>query len=131
MNSSSHIILVVEDDETSCTLFRELFEKENIKSYLIVKDGETAIEVCKKNNNIGLVLLDIKLPGINGHETLRKIKKIRKKLPVIAQTACVMPDAKEIYRKLGFDDFLGKPIINTELLKLIKKYNAPVLKLNL
>ena len=130
MKSNSHIILVVEDDETSCTLFRELFEQENIKSYIIVKNGEQAVEVCKKNNDIGLVLLDIKLPGINGHETLRRIKKIRKRLPVIAQTACVMPDAKEIYRKLGFDDFIGKPIINTELLKLIEKYNARVLKLS-
>ena len=131
MKNSNHIILVVEDDETSCTLFRELFEQENIKSYFIVKDGEKAIEVCKKNKNIGLVLLDIKLPGINGHETLKRKKKIRKKLPVIAQTACVMADAKQIYRKLGFDDFIGKPIINTDLLKIIEKYNAPVLKLSL
>ena len=131
MKISNHIILVVEDDETSCTLFRELFKKENIKSYIIVKNGEKAVEVCKNNNDIGLVLLDIKLPGINGHETLRRIKKIRKKLPVIAQTACVMTDAKQIYRKLGFDDFIGKPIINTDLLKIIEKYNAPVLKLGL
>ncbi|UCH14602.1 MAG: response regulator [Bacteroidales bacterium] len=127
---NNHIILVVEDDPTSCTLFRELFEREKISNYFIVSDGEKAIEVCKKNKNIGLVLLDIKLPGINGHETLRKIKKIRKNLPVVAQTACVMLDAKEIYRKLGFDDFIGKPIINTDLIKIIEKYNSPVLKLS-
>jgi CheY-like chemotaxis protein len=129
MKDSQHIILVVEDDEISCSLFREIFEQENIKSYLIVKTGEQAVEVCKNNDNIGLVLLDIRLPGITGFETLKRIKKIRKRLPVIAETACVVPDAKEIYRKLGFDDFIGKPIINSELLRLIKKYNAPVLKL--
>jgi CheY-like chemotaxis protein len=129
MKDSQHIILVVEDDEISCSLFREIFEQENIKSYLIVKTGEQAVEACKNNDNIGLVLLDIRLPGITGFETLKRIKKIRKRLPVIAETACVVPDAKEIYRKLGFDDFIGKPIINSELLRLIKKYNAPVLKL--
>jgi CheY-like chemotaxis protein len=130
MKDSQHIILVVEDDEVSCSLFREIFEQENIKSYLIVKTGEQAVEVCKNNDNIGLVLLDIRLPGITGFETLNRIKKIRKRLPIIAETACVVPDAKDIYRKLGFDDFIGKPIINTELLRLIKKYNAPVLKLS-
>jgi CheY-like chemotaxis protein len=130
MKTGNNIILVVEDDEISCSLFREIFERENIKSYLIVKNGEKAVEVCKDNNDISLVLMDIRLPGITGFETLKRIKKIRKKLPVIAQTAVVVPDAKEIYRKLGFDDFIGKPIINSELIKLIAKYNAPVLKLS-
>ncbi len=130
MKPVNNIILVVEDDEISCSLFREIFERENIKSYLIVKNGEKAVEVCKNNQEIGLVLMDIRLPGITGFETLKRIKKIRKKLPVIAQTAVVVPDAKEIYRKLGFDDFIGKPIINSELIKLITKYNAPVLKLS-
>ena len=130
MKDNNHTILIVEDDEVSCSLFREIFEQENIKSYLIVKTGEQAVEVCKNNENIGLVLLDLRLPGITGFETLKRIKKIRKRLTVIAETACVVPDAKEIYRKLGFDDFIGKPIINNELLELIKKYNAPVLKLS-
>jgi CheY-like chemotaxis protein len=130
MKTFNHIILVVEDDEISCSLFMEIFKQENIKSYIIVKNGEKAVEVCKKNSDIGLVLMDIRLPGITGFETLKRIKKIRKRLPVVAQTAVVVPDAKEIYRKLGFDDFIGKPIINSELLKIIEKYNAPVLKLN-
>jgi CheY-like chemotaxis protein len=130
MKTGSHTILVVEDDEISCSLFREIFEQENIKYYIIVRSGEKAVEVCKSNSDIGLVLMDIRLPGITGFESLKRIKKMRKKLPIVAQTAVVVPDAKEIYRKLGFDDFIGKPIVNSELLKIIEKYNAPVLKLS-
>ena len=75
MKNSNNIILVVEDDDVSCSLFREIFEQENIKTYLIVKTGEQAVEVCKNNGNIGLVLLDLRLPGITGFETLKRIKK--------------------------------------------------------
>ncbi len=121
------MILIVEDDDISCVLFKELFELENIKSYLIVKSGEQAIEICKRNSDIGLVLMDVKLPGINGCEALKRIRKIRKNLPVIVQTACIMSGAEDIYLKLGFDDFISKPINNNELMKLIQKYHEPVL----
>jgi len=127
MKKNGNMILIVEDDDTSCVLFKELFEQENIKSYLIVKSGEQAIEICRRNSDIGLVLMDIKLPGINGCETLKRIRKIRKSLPVIAQTACIMSGAEDIYLKLGFDDFISKPINNGELMKLILKYHEPVL----
>ena len=95
---------MVEDDEISCELFRELFDKANIKHFLIVNNGEEAVEVCKKNHAISLVLMDIKLPGINGHEAMMKIKKARGKLPVVAQTACVSQNAKEVYNYDGDDD---------------------------
>ena len=121
------MILIVEDDDISCVLFKELFEQENIKSYLIVKSGEQAIEICKRNSEIGLVLMDIKLPGINGCETLKRIRKIRRNIPVIAQTAVIMSGAEDIYLKLGFDAFISKPINNADLMKLIQKYHEPVL----
>jgi CheY-like chemotaxis protein len=127
MNKNGNMILVVEDDDVSCALFKELFEQENIKSYLIVKSGEQALEICKRNGEIGLVLMDIKLPGINGCETLKRIRKIRKKLPVVVQTACIMSGAEDIYLKLGFDAFISKPIDNGELMKLIHRYHEPVL----
>ncbi len=127
MKTNSYIILVVEDDEISCELFRELFSKANINHFLIVNDGEEAIELCKSNHAISLVLMDIKLPGINGYEAMREIKKARNRLPVIAQTACFMKDAKETYINSGFDDCLYKPIDSRELIKLIEKYHEPVL----
>ena len=125
MKNNSHIILIVEDDEISCELFKELLEKDNIKSFLIAKSGEEAIEICKDNHAIGVVLMDIKLPGINGHQALKEIKKVRSDIPVIAQTACIMNGAKDIYLNSGFDDFISKPINSNELKRLIEKYREP------
>lgn len=127
MKNNSRIILIVEDDEVSCELFKELLDKDNIKPFLIVKSGEESIEICKKNDAIGMVLMDIKLPGINGHQALKEIKKVRSDIPVIAQTACIMNGAKDIYLNSGFDDFISKPINSNELIKLIKKYREPAL----
>ncbi len=116
------IILVVEDDLVSCELFRELFERENIDAFIIVNDGERAIEVCKIEKNIQLVLMDYKLPGIDGCETLKEIRKIIKDIPVVMQTAYAYDLEKEIGKDCPFNDFITKPIISGELFRIINKY---------
>ena len=58
------IILVVEDDLISCELFKELFERERIESFIIVHDGEHALEICKEKENVQLILMDYKLEMI-------------------------------------------------------------------
>lgn len=116
------IILVVEDDFVSCELFRELFEREKIKAFIIVNDGEHAIEVCKREKNIQLVLMDYKLPGIDGCETLKEIRKIIKDIPIVVQTAYAYDLEKELHKDCPFDDFLTKPIISEELFRIINKY---------
>ena len=119
---NKNIILVVEDDEISCELFKELFERERIKPFIIVNNGEQAIEICKSKKDVKLVLMDYKLPGIDGCEALREIRKIRKDLPIIIQTACVYSGDKDSYINCGFDDYLSKPIIAKDLLSIIAKY---------
>ena len=116
------IILVVEDDLVSCELFRELFERENINSFIIVNDGEHAIEVCKREENIRLVLMDYKLPGIDGCETLKEIRKITRDIPIVMQTAYAHALEKELRKDCPFDDFITKPIISKELFRIINKY---------
>ena len=116
------IILVVEDDFVSCELFRELFEREKIKAFIIVNDGEHAIEVCKREKNVQLVLMDYKLPGIDGCETLKEIRKIIKDIPIVMQTAYAYDLDKELRKECPFDDFITKPIISEELFRIINKY---------
>lgn len=116
------MILIVEDDNVSCELFREIFERENIRPFLIVNDGEQAIEICKSKKNVQLVLMDFKLPGIDGCETLMEIRKIRKNLPVVVQTAFVYNGDVEQFMKCGFNDYISKPIITKELITIVSKY---------
>jgi CheY-like chemotaxis protein len=116
------IILVVEDDIVSCELFKELFENEGIKSFIIVYSGEDAIEVCKTVENIHLVLMDYKLPGMDGCETLKEIRKINKDIYIVMQTAYAYDLKKELIKDCEIDDYITKPIISDELFRIINKY---------
>ncbi|MBN2215177.1 MAG: response regulator [Bacteroidales bacterium] len=115
-------ILVVEDDIVSCELFRELFGKENIESFLIVNTGEEAIESFKATDNIQLVLMDYKLPGMDGCETIKKIRKIKHDIYVVMQTAYAYDIKKGSFNDCHVDDFLTKPIIYEEFFRIINKY---------
>jgi CheY-like chemotaxis protein len=81
-----------------------------------------AIDVCKKDPKINLVLMDIKMPVMDGIAALKEIKKIRKDLPVIAQTAYyAQENQKQELLELGFDDFIIKPILAAELFRKIER----------
>lgn len=114
-------ILVVEDDEISLEFLKELFEPYGIK-ILSTIDGKTAIEMCKNNSKLDLVLMDVQLPVMSGIDSMKEIKKINPGLPILAQTAFAMSGDKEKYIKEGFDDYISKPINLQELLALIAKY---------
>jgi PAS domain S-box-containing protein len=113
-------ILVVEDDDTSYYYFKEILDQTNV-NLLWVKDGSEAINLCRKNPDIDLVLMDIQLPQMNGYEAARKIKKFRQNLPVIAETAYALAGEKEKAVNAGCDDYLSKPIDKEVLLKKIKR----------
>lgn len=118
---SNKILLVAEDEEVNFIYFVEAMESTKAK-ILRAFNGLEAVNLVKENNNISLVLLDIKMPIMDGIEAVAEIKKIRKNLPVIAQTAYAMPGEKEIILKAGCDDYVSKPILRTDLLDLINTW---------
>jgi CheY-like chemotaxis protein len=85
-------------------------------------DGQQAIDICLSEPSVDLVLMDVRLPLINGREAMIEIKKKRPDLPVIAQTAFAMSGDKEKYLSSGFDDYVSKPIIMDEILSKISKF---------
>ena len=114
-------ILIVEDDETSFLYLKTVLRLGKLK-WLHAINGIEAIEMCRENPKIGLVLMDIKLPGMNGLEATLKIKELRPALPVIAQTAHAFASDKKAASIAGCDDFITKPIPKNELLKIIAKH---------
>ena len=115
------VILIVEDDETSF-LFLEIVLRLEKLNMLHATSGPEAIEMCLSHPEIGLVLMDIKLPEMNGLEATRKIKAFRPGLPVIAQTAHVFSSDRQEALNAGCNDFITKPIPKNELVKIIAKY---------
>jgi len=106
--------LIVEDEELVFEYFKEILSDTAV-SYLHSKNGLEAVEICKDNPQIDIVLMDIQLPDINGFEAMKRIKEFRSELPIIAQTAYALSGDKEKALKEGFQDYITKPI-NRELL---------------
>ena len=120
INLEKKTILIVEDDDTSYYFFKEILNKTKVR-LIRVKDGLKAIELCKTNKNIDLVLMDIQLPKMNGYEATKKIKRFRQDLPIVAETAYALAGEKEKALKAGCDDYLSKPIDREIFMKKIKK----------
>jgi CheY-like chemotaxis protein len=115
------VILVVEDDEISLEFLKELFEPYNMK-LLSAYNGQDAVDLCKQHKEIDLILMDVQLPVMNGREAMKEIKKFRKEVPIIAQTAFAMSGDRERYLHEGFDSYISKPINVQELINIVEKY---------
>lgn len=114
-------ILIAEDDEVSELLLGEtvkLFSKEILKA----RTGVEAVEACKKDPEIDLVLMDIRMPELGGYGATRKIREFNKKVIIIAQTAFGLSGDREKAIAAGCDDYISKPICKEELLVLLSKY---------
>lgn len=120
-NNMKITILVAEDEEYNMLYINELFSKTN---YEIVEAGNglQAVELAKSNPEIKLVLMDIKMPVMNGIDAMMAIKKELPSLPVIALSAFAMESDKENALEKGFDSYLSKPIDKNFLFKLIQEY---------
>jgi len=114
-------ILIVEDDETSEKYLTKAVEMVG-KKILKVRTGVEAVEACRKNPGIDIVLMDIKMPGVNGYEATRQIRKFNKDVIIIAQTAYGLLGDKDKALAAGCNDYLSKPIVGDDLQKLLQKY---------
>jgi PAS domain S-box-containing protein len=121
-NNEKKYILVAEDEEYNYVFIEEVLSGMNV-SLVHAGTGDEAIEICKKNNPvIDLVLMDIKMPGMNGIDATRQIKQFRPDLPIIAQTAFAMRWDKEKALNAGCDDYISKPINHDTLIELVEQY---------
>lgn len=108
------LILIVEDEPLNSELLEVLLKRKHL-SFIVASDGELAMQLFEKHPEIDLVLLDIKLPNLNGEEVLQKMKAVRPDLPIVVQSAYVFDVDRARFFELGCDDYISKPI-NKELL---------------
>jgi signal transduction histidine kinase len=114
-------ILIAEDDYTSNFLITSIL-KNNNHEILHVNTGIEAIEVCRNNPDLSLVLMDIRMPEMGGYEATQQIRKFNKDVIIIAQTAFGLSGDRQKAIESGCNDYISKPIIKDELLRLIRKY---------
>lgn len=120
-NWSDKLILVVDDDQASLLLLEVMLAKTGAM-IVVAENGERAIEVFLSTKGIDLILMDIKMDGLNGFEATRIIRRIDSKIPIIAQTACVISGDRENCLRSGCTDYISKPIVAEELILVLNKY---------
>ena len=114
-------ILIAEDDELSRYFFEKAIKKTRANLFF-VPDGMQALKMIEENAEIDLVIMDIRLPKMDGIEATRKIKALNPELPVIIETAYAMDTVRDEALKSGCDEFITKPIRIETLLTILKKH---------
>ena len=114
-------ILIAEDDESS-----EMFISTIVKIFgndiINASTGVNTVEACRNNPDIDLVLMDIRMPDMDGYEATRQIRLFNKTVVIIAQTAYALSGDRKKALAAGCNDYISKPISRTALIELIEKY---------
>jgi len=117
---SNLTILIAEDDEASYFYLDTILRNSRTK-IIHAKNGIEAVDICKRNNKIDIILMDIQMPIKNGLDASREIKEIRPNLPIIIQSAFENEEKREEALKYGVDTFFAKPVNREGLIEAIKK----------
>lgn len=115
------VILIVEDEEVNGLFLEAVFNEAEAQT-LYAKNGHQAIELCKSISKIDLILMDIRMPVMNGLDATREIRIFNKTVPIIAQTALALEEDRQNCILAGCNEAIIKPIDVEELLKLVNKY---------
>ncbi|PKP33435.1 MAG: hypothetical protein CVT99_00330 [Bacteroidetes bacterium HGW-Bacteroidetes-16] len=114
-------ILIAEDDPTS-EVFITLVLKSMSKEMIIARTGTEAVKACQHHPDIDLVMMDIKMPEMDGYEAARQIRQFNKEIIIIAQTAYALVGDGEKAIAAGCNDYIAKPINRDHLINMIKNH---------
>lgn len=121
-NWQNKTILIVEDEPANIMYIEEVLKVTKAK-VLRASNGKEAVDIYKKySNNIDIIIMDIKMPEMNGYEATKQIKNLNKNIPIISQSAYAMQGDIDRGLKAGMTDYLIKPIKPKLLLSILNKH---------
>ncbi len=120
-NIKALTVLIAEDEKVNNQFFEAIFNN-TFKQIIYVETGQKAIEACRNNPEIDLILMDVKMPVMNGYTATREIRKFNKEIIIIAQTAFGLKEDREKAIEAGCNDYIAKPINKELLFEKIKLY---------
>ena len=120
-NTKKPLILVAEDDDINYE-YLAIVLKTLGHNHIHAVNGKEAVDICRQNPDVSLVLMDIKMPVLNGDDATKQIRVFRPELPIIAITAHALTGDEPRFLEAGCTDYLAKPILKKKLLAIIKKY---------
>lgn len=115
-------ILIAEDEDTNFYVLDLFLRKAFSVSVLRAINGVEAVNICRENPTVSLVLMDIKMPVLDGIEATKQVKAIKPELPIIAVTAYALSGDEQKLLQAGCDDYIAKPVHKAELLLKINRF---------
>ncbi|NOQ26226.1 MAG: response regulator [Bacteroidales bacterium] len=115
------IVVVIAEDEQINYLFLKAVLKPTKAKIIWTKTGRETIHICN-SEKVDIILMDIKMPDLNGLEATIEIKKTYPNLPIVAQTAYAMEEDEVASIKAGCNDYISKPIRPDNLLTIMSKF---------
>lgn len=120
LNWNDKTIVVVDDTEINFVLIRTMLRKTNA-NIVWLKNGQEAIDYIQDQRNVDLILMDIRMPVMDGVQASKQIKQIAPDIPIVIQTASAMGDAYDGISTSSCDDTIFKPIISAHLIEVISR----------
>ncbi|MDP4289814.1 MAG: response regulator [Bacteroidota bacterium] len=120
-NFTGKQILIAEDEETNYFYLETVLKRTGAVLFR-AKNGDEAVKVCEDQPELDLVLMDIKMPDMNGLDATRMIRKFNSTIPIIAQTAYALVGERNKCLNAGCNDYISKPINRESLLKMISSF---------
>ena len=114
-------LLIAEDDDINFLVVKKSLEPTGFK-LIRAENGKEAVDICKNNTNIDLVLLDLKMPVMDGLEAMKLIKEFRPGMIFVALSAYAFDSDRKNALELGCSDYISKPFSKKELLEILGKY---------
>ena len=116
-------VLVVDDDVRNIFALSSVLERHGMH-VVIATTGQEAINVLEQTPDVSLALMDIMMPGMDGYETMRRIREVSqfRRLPIIALTAKAMKGDREKCLEAGASDYVAKPVDTGQLVSLLRTW---------
>jgi len=114
-------ILIAEDEDSNFKYLQIVLRPTGVKIYR-AQSGNEVVRLFREHPGIDLILMDIKMPELNGLEAARKIRAFNQQVPIVALTAFAMSDDREISLQAGCNDYISKPVRKSRIFSVLSGY---------
>jgi CheY-like chemotaxis protein len=121
---SNRSILIAEDEDSNFKYLQIVLRHTGLKIFR-ANSGNEVIRLFRENPGVDLILMDIKMPELNGLEATKKIRAFDQQVPIIALTAYAMSDDRQISLQAGCNDYISKPVRKSRIFSVLSRYLDP------
>ena len=120
VQQSEPVVLIAEDDDSNFRYIEVVLKKSSYKVLRAINGYET-LEICRKNPDVKILLMDLKMPGMDGFEATRQIRQFLPELPIVVLSAYISLADEEAARSAGCNDYITKPVSKAKLLETLDR----------